>query len=81
MGRILWAAFVQRRLFYDYGTNLILNFRVVLLIHFQQRDNLSSIIYDESAGGIVVYGFANRSATSPQPYAAADVVIVYSPFE
>lgn len=43
----------------------------------QQRYNLSSQIFDEEAsGGIVVYGYANRSVTSPQPYAAEDIIIV-----
>lgn len=49
-----------------------------------QRNNLSSIIFDENAtgddenlsNGIVVYGFANRSVTSPQPYAAEQIIIL-----
>ncbi|KAL8727200.1 MAG: hypothetical protein Q9181_005802 [Wetmoreana brouardii] len=41
-----------------------------------QRDNLSSIIFDEAAGGIVVYGFGNRSATAPQPYDAKNIVLL-----
>ncbi|KAK4690731.1 hypothetical protein P7C71_g6129, partial [Lecanoromycetidae sp. Uapishka_2] len=49
-----------------------------------QRNNLSSIIFDENAtgdnedvsNGIVVYGFANRSITSPQPYTAEQIVIL-----
>lgn len=49
-----------------------------------QRNNLSSIIFDENAtgddenlsNGIVVYGFGNRSVTSPQPYAAEQIVIL-----
>ena len=41
-----------------------------------QRDNLSSMVFDEATGGIVVYGFANRSATSPQPYDAKNIVLV-----
>lgn len=49
-----------------------------------QRNNLSSIIFDENAtgddenasSGIVVYGFGNRSITSPQPYPAEQIVIL-----
>ena len=47
-----------------------------------QRDNLSSTIFDEEISeetlsqGTVVYGFGNRTATSPQPYAAEDIIIL-----
>ncbi|KAL8698577.1 MAG: hypothetical protein Q9201_006494 [Fulgogasparrea decipioides] len=41
-----------------------------------QRDNLSSIMFDEAAGGIVVYGFGNRSATAPQPYDAKNIILL-----
>ncbi|KAL9029600.1 MAG: hypothetical protein Q9196_002174, partial [Gyalolechia fulgens] len=41
-----------------------------------QRDNLSSVILDEAVGGIVVYGFGNRSATSPQPYDAKNIILL-----
>ena len=49
-----------------------------------QRNNLSSIIFDvnasgddeDNSNGIVVYGFGNRSSTSPQPYAAEQIVIL-----
>jgi hypothetical protein len=41
-----------------------------------QRDNLSSIIFDDEALGIVVYGFANETITSPQPFEAEDIVIL-----
>ncbi|KAL8687525.1 MAG: hypothetical protein Q9218_006327 [Villophora microphyllina] len=41
-----------------------------------QRDNLSSILFDEAAGGMVVYGFANRSVTSPQPYDAKNIILL-----
>ena len=41
-----------------------------------QRDNLSSVIFSESAGGIVVYGFGNRTVTSPQPFAAENIVVL-----
>ena len=48
-----------------------------------QRDNLSSIIFDENAtddsdtsSGIVIYGYGNRSATSPQPFAADQIILL-----
>ncbi|MCJ1261797.1 hypothetical protein MMC22_001665 [Lobaria immixta] len=42
-----------------------------------QRYNLSSSIYDVMASGaIVVYGYGNRPATSPQPYASEDIAIL-----
>lgn len=49
-----------------------------------QRNNLSSIIFDENAtgdnafasNGIVVYGFGNRTVTSSQPYPAEQIVIL-----
>ncbi|KAL8825601.1 MAG: hypothetical protein Q9170_007732 [Blastenia crenularia] len=41
-----------------------------------QRDNLSSVVLDEAAGGIVVYGFGNRTATSPQPYDAKNIILL-----
>ena len=48
-----------------------------------QRNNLSSIIFDENASddsdtssGIVVYGYGNRSATSPQPFAADQIILL-----
>ena len=52
-----------------------------------QRDNLSSIIFDENAtddsdtsSGIVIYGYGNRSATSPQPFAADQVILLSDAF-
>lgn len=48
-----------------------------------QRDNLSSIIFDENAtddsdtsSGIVIYSYGNRSATSPQPFAADQIILL-----
>ena len=48
-----------------------------------QRDNFSSIIFDENASddsdttsGIVVYGYGNRSATDPQPFAADQIILL-----
>ncbi|KAL8713736.1 MAG: hypothetical protein Q9220_002262 [cf. Caloplaca sp. 1 TL-2023] len=41
-----------------------------------QRDNLSSIVFDETAGGIVVSGFGNRSAALPQPYDAKNIILL-----
>ena len=48
-----------------------------------QRDNLSSIIFDENASddsdtssGIVIYGYGNRSATGPQPFAADQIILL-----
>jgi Peptidase family S41 len=42
-----------------------------------QQYNLSSDIFDiEASGGIVVYGYGSRPATTPQPYAAEDIVIL-----
>ncbi|KAL8726115.1 MAG: hypothetical protein Q9166_006907 [cf. Caloplaca sp. 2 TL-2023] len=41
-----------------------------------QRDNLSSIVFDVAAGGIVVTGFANESATAPQPYDARNIILL-----
>ncbi|KAL8709816.1 MAG: hypothetical protein Q9225_007391, partial [Loekoesia sp. 1 TL-2023] len=41
-----------------------------------QRNNLSSVVFDEALGGIVVYGFGNRSATSPQPYDAKNIILL-----
>ncbi|KAL8627048.1 hypothetical protein Q9189_007249 [Teloschistes chrysophthalmus] len=41
-----------------------------------QRDNLSSILFDEAAGGMVVYGFANRTVTAPQPYDAKNIILL-----
>ena len=52
-----------------------------------QRDNLSSIIFDENASddsdtssGIVIYGYGNRSATSPQPFAADQIILLSDSF-
>ena len=52
-----------------------------------QRDNLSSIIFDENASddsdtssGIVIYGYANRSATAPQPFAADQILLLSDAF-
>lgn len=52
-----------------------------------QRNNLSSIIFDENAtgdndqsNGIVVSGFANRTSTSPQPYTAQQIVLLTDAF-
>ena len=43
----------------------------------KQRRNLSSVIYDVVAsGGIVVYGYGDRTSAASSPYAAEDVVIV-----
>ncbi|KAL8805674.1 MAG: hypothetical protein Q9182_001818 [Xanthomendoza sp. 2 TL-2023] len=41
-----------------------------------QRDNLSSVVFDEAAGGIVVSGFGNRTDTPPQPYDAQNIVLL-----
>ena len=52
-----------------------------------QRDNLSSIIFDENAtddsdtsSGIVIYGYGNRSATSPQPFSADQIILLSDAF-
>ena len=52
-----------------------------------QRDNFSSIIFDENASddsdissGIVIYGYGNRSATSPQPFAADQIILLSDAF-
>ena len=52
-----------------------------------QRDNLSSIIFDENATddsdtslGIVIYGYGNRSATSPQPFSADQIILLSDAF-
>ena len=52
-----------------------------------QRDNLSSIIFDENASddsdtssGIVIYGYGNRSATAPQPFAADQIILLSDAF-
>ncbi|KAL8760522.1 MAG: hypothetical protein Q9184_003301 [Pyrenodesmia sp. 2 TL-2023] len=41
-----------------------------------QRDNLSSPIFTEAAAGLVVYGYANRTINTTQPFAAEDVTIL-----
>ncbi|KAL8780137.1 MAG: hypothetical protein Q9213_006621 [Squamulea squamosa] len=41
-----------------------------------QRDNLSSVVFDEAAGGIVVSGFANRTSLPPQPYDAKNIILL-----
>lgn len=41
-----------------------------------QRDNLSSVVFDEAAGGIVVSGFANRTNIPAQPYDAKNIILV-----
>ncbi|KAL9014819.1 MAG: hypothetical protein Q9173_000543 [Seirophora scorigena] len=41
-----------------------------------QRDNLSSPIFTEAAAGLVVYGYANRTINTTQPFAAEDVIIL-----
>ncbi|MCJ1465052.1 hypothetical protein MMC07_003668 [Pseudocyphellaria aurata] len=42
-----------------------------------ERYNLSSVIFDQIAsGGITVYGYGDRPATSPQPYPAEDIIIL-----
>ena len=42
------------------------------------RKNLSSAVFDfaETDGGITIYGYADRPATAPQPYAAADIILL-----
>ena len=52
-----------------------------------QRDNLSSIIFDENAtddsdtsSGIVIYGYGNRSATSPQPFSSDQIILLSDAF-
>jgi len=52
-----------------------------------QRNNLSSIIFDENAtgdndqlNGIVVFGYANRTSTAPQPYPAQQIVLLTDAF-
>ena len=52
-----------------------------------QRNNLSSIIFDENAtgdndnaNGIIVYGYGNRTMTSPQPYAPEQLVLLTDAF-
>lgn len=45
----------------------------------KQRRNLSSVIYDVVAsGGVVVYGYGDRTPASSSPYAAEDIIIVSS---
>jgi len=48
-----------------------------------QRNNLSSVIFDLNAtgdfdenNGIIVSGFANRTSQPPQPYPAEQIVLV-----
>ena len=52
-----------------------------------QRDNLSNILFDKIASGgfyetsyvpsgITIYGYGNRSASTPQPWAAEDILIL-----
>ena len=50
-----------------------------------QRDNLSSILFDEVASGgyydgtpagIVIYGYGNRSTTAPPPFIPEDIVLL-----
>ncbi|KAL8961909.1 MAG: hypothetical protein Q9183_005237, partial [Haloplaca sp. 2 TL-2023] len=41
-----------------------------------QRDNLSSVIFSEAEQGIIVYGFGNRSISSPQPFDAKNIVLL-----
>ncbi|KAL8655711.1 MAG: hypothetical protein Q9226_002934 [Calogaya cf. arnoldii] len=41
-----------------------------------QRDNLSSVVFDQAAGGLVVSGFANRTNLPPQPYDAKNIVLL-----
>ena len=42
-----------------------------------QQNNYSSVSFDEAAtGGLVVYGYGNRSTTAPPPYAAEDIIIL-----
>lgn len=52
-----------------------------------QRNNLSSIIFDvyatgdnDRSNGIVVYGYANRTSTSPQPFPANQIVLLTDAF-
>ena len=52
-----------------------------------QRDNLSSIIFDENASddsdtssGIVIYGYGDRSVTSPQPFDADQIILLSDAF-
>ncbi|KAI4144517.1 MAG: hypothetical protein L6R39_004148 [Caloplaca ligustica] len=45
-----------------------------------QRDNLSSPIYTEAAAGLVVYGYANRTINTTQPFPAEDIIILSDAF-
>lgn len=61
------------------STSMILSNKIRLLImaSIQERYNFSSFLFDlEASGGIVVYGYSDRPATSPQPYKAEDIIIV-----
>ena len=41
-----------------------------------QRDNLSSVVFTEQTSGIIVYGFANETVNTTQPYPAKDVLLL-----
>ncbi|KAL6720537.1 hypothetical protein ACLMJK_002461 [Lecanora helva] len=52
-----------------------------------QRNNLSSVIFDENAlgdddesNGLVVFGFANRTTTAPPPYKPEQLVLLTDAF-
>lgn len=45
-----------------------------------QRENLSSVIYDEGAEGIVIFGYGNRTSKAAPPFAAKDVIILSDAF-
>ena len=45
-----------------------------------QRENLSSVIYDEGAEGIVVFGYGNRTTTAAPTFAAKDVIVLSDAF-
>lgn len=52
-----------------------------------QRNNLSSIIFDvyatgdnDQSNGIVVFGYANRTSTSPQPFPPQQIVLLTDAF-
>ncbi|KAG8528410.1 uncharacterized protein KY384_007328 [Bacidia gigantensis] len=41
-----------------------------------QRNNLSSTVFTEQVAGIVIAGFANRTASPPQPFPSKDVILL-----
>ena len=65
----------------DFFTTIVsisaLDFDCRLITNYQQRDNLSSIVFDEVNAYEVIFGYGNRTVTNTTPpFAAENIILV-----